>query len=155
MFFVCSDFNSPLTNKLSVANTKPKHADTVAVTYDEVNKTVTCVYADRSLYFWHLGDIKRVGKLNSFFYHSSCIWDIEVCWCFLLTYSSYTYIFDVFFRCIQCTTKMPGHYFRQAHFSPAPVMIPFAFGTPSLSRAAQQPKARLIFTRKTLSVQSC
>ena len=75
---MCSEFASPLANKLAPNSAKPKHADTVAVAYDATNKTVTTVYADRSIYFWHLGDIKRISKLNSFFYHSSCIWDIEV-----------------------------------------------------------------------------
>ena len=48
------------------------------MTYDEKNKIVTAVYSDRSIYYWTLGDIKRIGKLNSFFYHSSCIWDLEI-----------------------------------------------------------------------------
>lgn len=76
-FTIRSEFSSPLTHKLS-SNTKPKYADTVAVVYDEVNKVVSTIYSDRSIYYWHLGDVKRIGKLGSFFYHSSCIWDIEV-----------------------------------------------------------------------------
>ncbi|XP_046912235.2 WD repeat domain 62 isoform X2 [Dermatophagoides farinae] len=57
---------------------KPKYSDTIAVVYDDYNKVVTAVYSDRSIYFWSLNDIKRIGKLNSFLYHSSCIWDIDV-----------------------------------------------------------------------------
>ncbi|KAF7495810.1 Mitogen-activated protein kinase-binding protein 1 [Sarcoptes scabiei] len=59
-------------------NSKPKYADTIAVVYDEYNKVVTAIYADRSIYFWSLNDIKRIGKVNSFLFHSSCIWDIDI-----------------------------------------------------------------------------
>ena len=37
-----------------------KYPDTVAVTYDETNHKVTCVYSDRSLYLWDVRDIRKV-----------------------------------------------------------------------------------------------
>lgn len=72
-----SDLMNGTLNKMP--NGKPKYADTIAIAYDEVNKIVTAVYSDRSIYMWTLNDIKRIGRANSFFYHSGCIWDLEVC----------------------------------------------------------------------------
>ena len=57
----------------------PKYPDTIAIVLDDLNKIVTAIYSDRSIYFWSFNDMKRIGKLNSFLYHSSCIWDIDVC----------------------------------------------------------------------------
>lgn len=37
-----------------------KYPDTVALTYDETNHKVTCVYSDRSLYLWDVTDIRKV-----------------------------------------------------------------------------------------------
>lgn len=37
-----------------------KYPDTVALTYDESNHKVTCVYSDRSLYLWDVTDIRKV-----------------------------------------------------------------------------------------------
>ncbi|KAI8124956.1 WD repeat-containing protein 62 [Lucilia cuprina] len=42
-----------------------------------LDKWVTCVYNDHSLYIWDMRDIKRVGKSHSFLYHSTCIWGVE------------------------------------------------------------------------------
>ena len=42
-----------------------KYPDTVAVTYDETNHKVTCVYSDRSLYLWDVRDIRKVSSLSS------------------------------------------------------------------------------------------
>nr|XP_027202549.1 uncharacterized protein LOC113796468 isoform X2 [Dermatophagoides pteronyssinus] len=56
----------------------PKYPDTIAIVLDDLNKIVTAIYSDRSIYFWSFNDMKRIGKLNSFLYHSSCIWDIDV-----------------------------------------------------------------------------
>ncbi|UYV64071.1 WDR62 [Cordylochernes scorpioides] len=69
-----------------------KYPDTLAVTLDETNKKVgcrsmettnvklqvTCVYADHSLYTWDVRDPKKVGKAQSYLYHSACIWGVEV-----------------------------------------------------------------------------
>ncbi|KAG8253575.1 mitogen-activated protein kinase binding protein 1 [Homalodisca vitripennis] len=55
-----------------------KYPDTIAVTYDEKNLKLTCVYNDHSLYIWDVKDIKRVGKTHSFLYHSACIWGVEM-----------------------------------------------------------------------------
>jgi len=37
-----------------------KYPDTVALTYDETNHKVACVYSDRSLYLWDITDIRKV-----------------------------------------------------------------------------------------------
>lgn len=54
-----------------------KFPDTIAIVFDESRSKATCVYNDHSLYIWDLRDIKRVGKSNSFLYHSACIWGVE------------------------------------------------------------------------------
>lgn len=41
-----------------------KYPDTIAVTYDEVNSKLTCVYNDHSLYIWDVRDIRRVRLLK-------------------------------------------------------------------------------------------
>ncbi|KAG8229700.1 hypothetical protein J437_LFUL009825, partial [Ladona fulva] len=55
-----------------------KYPDVIAVTYDQRNNKVTCVYNDHSLYVWDVRDIKRVGKSHSFLFHSACIWGVEM-----------------------------------------------------------------------------
>lgn len=55
-----------------------KYPETMAITLDESNKKVTCIYNDHSMYVWDIRDIKRVGKSHSFLYHSACIWGVEV-----------------------------------------------------------------------------
>lgn len=42
---------------------KAKYPDAIAVTYDERNMKLTCVYNDHSLYIWDVRDIKRVSSL--------------------------------------------------------------------------------------------
>ncbi|KAE9544023.1 hypothetical protein AGLY_001712 [Aphis glycines] len=63
-----------------MANIPPnaKYPDAIALAYDETNMKVTCVYNDHSLYVWDVKDIKRVGKSNSFLFHSACIWGVEM-----------------------------------------------------------------------------
>lgn len=55
-----------------------KYPDAVAITFDESNKKLTCVYNDHSVYVWDINNIKRVGKSHSFLYHSACIWGVEM-----------------------------------------------------------------------------
>lgn len=38
-----------------------KYPDTIAITYDETSKKLTCVYNDHSVYVWDVHDIKRVS----------------------------------------------------------------------------------------------
>lgn len=143
-FFLFLSFNSSeLSNSIAKMNSnKPKHADTVAVVYDDVNKIVTAIYSDRSIYFWSLGDIKRIGKLNSFFYHSSCIWDIEVSRFGLVLIIEINLFFSSPRRCIPPPRSMSAHYCHPAHFSPAPVMTLFEYGMWNLTKTStpQQPK---------------
>ncbi|KAJ8706269.1 hypothetical protein PYW08_010895 [Mythimna loreyi] len=61
--------------------TQPNNArypDAVALTYDDRNHKLTCVYNDHSLYVWDVRDIKRVGKSHSALYHSACIWGVDM-----------------------------------------------------------------------------
>ncbi|XP_035215773.1 mitogen-activated protein kinase-binding protein 1-like isoform X2 [Stegodyphus dumicola] len=55
-----------------------KYPDTIAIALDAINKKVTCVYNDHSLYVWDVKDTKKVGKSHSFMYHSACIWGVEI-----------------------------------------------------------------------------
>ncbi|XP_045458024.1 mitogen-activated protein kinase-binding protein 1 [Melitaea cinxia] len=55
-----------------------RYPDAIALTYDERNHKLTCVYNDHSLYVWDVRDIKRVGKSHSALYHSACIWGLDV-----------------------------------------------------------------------------
>ncbi|NXE93127.1 MABP1 protein, partial [Menura novaehollandiae] len=55
-----------------------KYPDTIALTFDPTNQWLSCVYNDHSLYVWDVKDPKKVGKVYSALYHSSCVWNIEV-----------------------------------------------------------------------------
>lgn len=55
-----------------------KYPDTIALTFDPTNQWLSCVYNDHSLYVWDVKDPKKVGKVYSALYHSSCVWNVEV-----------------------------------------------------------------------------
>ncbi|XP_072479318.1 mitogen-activated protein kinase-binding protein 1 isoform X4 [Notamacropus eugenii] len=55
-----------------------KYPDTIALTFDPTNQWLSCVYNDHSLYVWDVRDPKKVGKVYSALYHSSCVWSVEV-----------------------------------------------------------------------------
>ncbi|NXB36996.1 MABP1 protein, partial [Eulacestoma nigropectus] len=55
-----------------------KYPDTIALTFDPTNQWLSCVYNDHSLYVWDIKDPKKVGKVYSALYHSSCVWNIEM-----------------------------------------------------------------------------
>ncbi|XP_013394584.1 WD repeat-containing protein 62 isoform X1 [Lingula anatina] len=55
-----------------------RYPDCIALEYDEMNKKVTCIYSDHSLYMWDVRDIRKIGKAWSALFHSSCIWGLEV-----------------------------------------------------------------------------
>ncbi|XP_057199501.1 mitogen-activated protein kinase-binding protein 1 isoform X2 [Triplophysa rosa] len=55
-----------------------RYPDTVAVSYDPTNRWLSCVYNDHSLYVWDIRDLRKVGKVYSALYHSSCVWSVEV-----------------------------------------------------------------------------
>ncbi|XP_033001615.1 mitogen-activated protein kinase-binding protein 1 isoform X4 [Lacerta agilis] len=55
-----------------------KYPDTIALTFDPNNQWLSCVYNDHSLYVWDVKDPKKVGKVYSALYHSSCVWNVEV-----------------------------------------------------------------------------
>lgn len=55
-----------------------RYPDTVAVSYDSTNRWLSCVYNDHSLYVWDVRDLRKVGKVFSALYHSSCVWSVEV-----------------------------------------------------------------------------
>lgn len=60
-----------------VANAR--YPDTIALTFDPTNQWLSCVYNDHSIYVWDVRDPKKVGKVYSALYHSSCVWSVEVC----------------------------------------------------------------------------
>ncbi|KAM5130026.1 mitogen-activated protein kinase-binding protein 1 isoform 2-T3 [Mantella aurantiaca] len=59
----------------SAANAK--FPDTLGMTFDPANQWLSCVYNDHSLYVWDIKDLKKVGKVYSALYHSSCVWSVE------------------------------------------------------------------------------
>uniref|UniRef100_A0A2K5JTY9 Mitogen-activated protein kinase binding protein 1 n=1 Tax=Colobus angolensis palliatus TaxID=336983 RepID=A0A2K5JTY9_COLAP len=59
-----------------VANAR--YPDTIALTFDPANQWLSCVYNDHSIYVWDVRDPKKVGKVYSALYHSSCVWSVEV-----------------------------------------------------------------------------
>uniref|UniRef100_A0A7M4FM88 Mitogen-activated protein kinase binding protein 1 n=1 Tax=Crocodylus porosus TaxID=8502 RepID=A0A7M4FM88_CROPO len=65
-------------SRLFSGMTDAKYPDTIALTFDPTNQWLSCVYNDHSLYVWDVKDPKKVGKVYSALYHSSCVWSIEV-----------------------------------------------------------------------------
>ncbi|XP_055229677.2 mitogen-activated protein kinase-binding protein 1-like isoform X3 [Gorilla gorilla gorilla] len=55
-----------------------RYPDTIALTFDPTNEWLSCVYNDHSIYVWDVRDPKKVGKVYSALYHSSCVWSVEV-----------------------------------------------------------------------------
>ncbi|XP_036874824.2 mitogen-activated protein kinase-binding protein 1 isoform X1 [Manis javanica] len=55
-----------------------RYPDTIALTFDPTNHWLSCVYNDHSIYVWDVRDPKKVGKVYSALYHSSCVWSVEV-----------------------------------------------------------------------------
>lgn len=73
------DVASALSPSQLISQTEDaKFPDTVAVSYNDFHKKVTCIYNDHSLYVWDVHDVRKVGKSWSFLYHSSCVWGLEV-----------------------------------------------------------------------------
>ncbi|XP_029427460.1 WD repeat-containing protein 62-like isoform X2 [Rhinatrema bivittatum] len=54
------------------------YPDVTAVAFDSSHQWLSCVYNDHSLYIWDIKDTRKVGKVWSALYHSSCIWNVEV-----------------------------------------------------------------------------
>ncbi|NXA44370.1 MABP1 protein, partial [Nothocercus julius] len=65
-------------SRLFSGMTDAKYPDTIALTFDPTNQWLSCVYNDHSLYVWDVRDPKKVGKVYSALYHSSCVWNIEM-----------------------------------------------------------------------------
>eukprot|EP00092_Neocalanus_flemingeri_P025169 GFUD01027295.1.p1 GENE.GFUD01027295.1~~GFUD01027295.1.p1 ORF type:complete len:1347 (-),score=391.76 GFUD01027295.1:88-4128(-) len=59
-------------------STEPAFPDARAVSYDEENAKVTVIYNDHSLYVWDVRNVRQVGKICSFLFHSACIWGVDV-----------------------------------------------------------------------------
>ncbi|XP_012560855.2 WD repeat-containing protein 62 isoform X1 [Hydra vulgaris] len=57
------------------------YPDVVALAVDEHSFILSSVYNDHSLYIWDIHDVHNVHKLNSFLYHSACIWGVETYKC--------------------------------------------------------------------------
>jgi len=99
----------------------------MAITLDEDNQKVTCVYKDHSMYIWDIRDIKRVGKSHSFLFHSACIWGIEV-WLFALCVTLLKTYMKLFCRLILLSNMVPKACSLLVHSSPVQVMILFEYG---------------------------
>ncbi|XP_048063911.1 mitogen-activated protein kinase-binding protein 1-like isoform X1 [Megalobrama amblycephala] len=71
---------STVTQASHLFSRKPdaRYPDTVAVTFDPVNRWLSCVYNDHSLYVWDARDLQKVGKVHSALYHSACVWDLQM-----------------------------------------------------------------------------
>nr|XP_006013149.1 PREDICTED: mitogen-activated protein kinase-binding protein 1-like isoform X1 [Latimeria chalumnae] len=54
------------------------YPDTIALSFDPQRCWLSCVYSDHSLYVWDVNDTKKVGKVWSGLFHSSCVWSVEV-----------------------------------------------------------------------------
>lgn len=67
-----------LHSRLFSGTADAKYPDTIALTFDPTNQWLSCVYNDHSLYVWDVKDPKKVGKVYSALYHSSCVWNVEV-----------------------------------------------------------------------------
>ncbi|XP_030887423.1 mitogen-activated protein kinase-binding protein 1 isoform X2 [Leptonychotes weddellii] len=65
-------------SRLFSGGANAKYPDTIALTFDPTNQWLSCVYNDHSLYVWDVRDPKKVGKVYSALYHSSCVWSVEV-----------------------------------------------------------------------------
>ncbi|KAM5235551.1 mitogen-activated protein kinase-binding protein 1 isoform 1-T1 [Ctenodactylus gundi] len=65
-------------SRLFSGRANAKYPDTIALTFDSTNQWLSCVYNDHSIYVWDVRDPKKVGKVYSALYHSSCVWSVEV-----------------------------------------------------------------------------
>lgn len=69
----------PLSHsRLFSGGVNARYPDTIALTFDPTNQWLSCVYNDHSIYVWDVRDPKKVGKVYSALYHSSCVWSVEV-----------------------------------------------------------------------------
>lgn len=77
----------PLSHsRLFSGGANARYPDTIALTFDPTNQWLSCVYNDHSIYVWDVRDPKKVGKVYSALYHSSCVWSVEVRWMGLLEF---------------------------------------------------------------------
>lgn len=65
-------------SRLFSGGVNARYPDTIALTFDPTNQWLSCVYNDHSIYVWDVRDPKKVGKVYSALYHSSCVWSVEV-----------------------------------------------------------------------------
>ncbi|XP_020029817.1 mitogen-activated protein kinase-binding protein 1 isoform X3 [Castor canadensis] len=65
-------------SRLFSGGASARYPDTIALTFDPTNQWLSCVYNDHSIYVWDVRDPKKVGKVYSALYHSSCVWSVEV-----------------------------------------------------------------------------
>lgn len=65
-------------SRLFSGGANARYPDTIALTFDPANQWLSCVYNDHSIYVWDVRDPKKVGKVYSALYHSSCVWSVEV-----------------------------------------------------------------------------
>lgn len=54
-----------ISRHMSTPPSDAKYPDTIAITFDEVSKKITCIYNDHSLYVWDVHNIKKVNPNRS------------------------------------------------------------------------------------------
>jgi hypothetical protein len=55
-----------------------RYPDCAAIFFDEPFGRVVIVYNDHSLYVWDIRDSERILPLSSQFFHSRCVWGLDV-----------------------------------------------------------------------------
>ncbi|XP_061536813.1 mitogen-activated protein kinase-binding protein 1-like isoform X2 [Phycodurus eques] len=56
-----------------------RYPDAVALTFNPRARHLTCVYADRSVYVWDVGQLRNANQIHTALYHSAPVWNIQVC----------------------------------------------------------------------------
>ena len=55
-----------------------RYPDCAAIYYDEIRGRIVLVYNDHSLYVWDVSDPGRITIVSSHFFHSRCVWGLDV-----------------------------------------------------------------------------
>jgi WD40 repeat protein len=53
-------------------------ADVLASQFDASSSSLICIYSDRSIIVWNLADHKNAVISTSHYFHSDCVWGVEV-----------------------------------------------------------------------------
>ncbi|XP_061682928.1 mitogen-activated protein kinase-binding protein 1-like isoform X2 [Syngnathoides biaculeatus] len=73
----------PYPHRLGVASPQDsgpiRYPDVLALTFNPAARHLTCVYSDRSVYVWDVGQLGNAKRIHTALYHSAPVWNIEVC----------------------------------------------------------------------------